>query len=143
MSNIKLISSLKVKNINNVMIFFTESIILKFNFSEIIDKNFAIVKLSKKIRLVNNLSTKILFKINIINFKNMTINVNILFINSCKNIEIKLSTISKEISIKKRIICALTITIFFYINIKVSIKLRKKKSFESRLYVLFETKFAF
>ena len=119
------------------MIFSTESIILKFSFSEIIDKRLAIVKLSKEIRIVNNLSTKVLIKMNIINFESMTINVNILFIINYKDIKIELSTTSKEISIKRIIICTLTITIFFHINIKVSIKLQKKESFFNRDYMFY------
>lgn len=99
---IKVTTSLRIKDIKNAMIFFTEIIILNFNFSKIINEELTIVKLFKEVRIVNNLSVEVLIEINIINSVKMTINVNILIIDSCKNTKVDLSAISKKNSIKKR-----------------------------------------
>ena len=135
MFKVKVTASLRIKNIDNVVVFSTESIILNFSFSEILDEKSTIVKFAKKIRLMNNLSIKILIEMNIIRFEYITINASILIIDSCKDLKVDLFSISKDASIKKIVICSLTTTIFFHSIVKILIKLRKKKELFNRDYM--------
>ena len=134
-SKIKVIASFKVRNIENAIVSSIETIVLDFSFSEVINEAFAVAKLFKKIRIVDNLLIKILIEMNIINLEKMTINANTLIINSCKNIKIDLSAIFKNDSVKKIVICALTTTISSHINMNVAIKLRKRHELSSRDYM--------
>ena len=132
---IKITALLRVKNIENAIIIFTKTIVLNFNISKIINEKFTIVKLLKKIRIVNNVSIKVFIEINIIDFEKMTINANTLIIDSCKNTKVDLSTIFKNDSIKRTIICTLISTIFLHISMKTLIKLRKRRKFSNRDYM--------
>ena len=132
---IKVIASFRVRNIKNAIVFSIEIIILDFSFSEIINEAFAVAKLFRKIRIVDNLSIKILIEMNIINLEKMIINANTLIIYSCKNIKIDLSAIFKDDSVKRVVVCALTTTLSSYINMNVAIKLRERHEFSSRDYM--------
>ena len=135
MFKIKVTASLKVKSIDNVVVFSTESIILNFSFSETFDEKSAIVKFAKKIRLMNNLSIKILIEMNIIELECMTINANTLIIDSCKDLKVDLFSISKDASIKRIVVCSTATTIFFHSTMKILIKLREKKELSNRDYM--------
>ena len=135
MNKVRIIASLKIKNINNVVIFSTKFIILNFSFSRTIDEKFAIAKISRKIRLMNNLSIKVFIKMNIIEFECMIINANILIINNCRNFKMNLSSISRNASMKRIIICLSAITVFSHTIMQIFIKLRKKKSLFNRDYM--------
>ena len=135
MFKVKVTASLRVKNIDNVVVFSTESIILNFSFSETFDEKSAIVKFAREIRLMNNLSVKIFIKMNIIEFECMTINASTLIIDSCKNLKVEFFSISKDASIKRIIICSSATTIFSHSTVKIFIKLREKKGLFNRDYM--------
>lgn len=76
---------------------------------------------------------------NIINSKQMTVNVNILIIDSCQNIKMDLFSFKKS-SIKKIVMCASTIIVLAYINMKISVVLRDKKTISNRDYMYLSNK---
>ena len=114
---------------------FTEYITLNFNFSRIIDKQSTIVKIFKNVRIVNDLSTKILIEINIIESKKMIINVNTLIINNCQNLRVNLFTISHDASINRIAMCVTAIMMSAHINMKISAMLRNKIKLSKRDYM--------
>ena len=134
-SKVKVIASLRVKDIKDAIVSSIEIIILDFSFSEVFNEAFAVAKLFRKIRIVDNLSVKIFIEMNIIDFEKMTINANTLIIDSCKNIKIDLSAISKDDSVKRVVVCALTTTISSHISMNVAIKLRERHELSSRDYM--------
>ena len=135
-TKIKQTSSLKIKNIDEIIIFSTECIILNFSFSKIIEEQSTIAKLFREVRLVDNFLTKILINMNIIEFERMIVNVTTLIINNCKNIKINLSAFkTKSSSIKKVIMCMSTIIVLFYINMNISTTLRNEQKLSKRDYM--------
>ena len=133
-SKIKNTTSLKVKDIEDAIVSSTETIVLNFSFFEIINEKVTIAKLSRKMRIVNNLSTKILIEMNIINFENMTINVNTLIIDSCKNIKVDL-TATRDDSVNRTVICVSATTVSSHISMKIKVKLRGKQDLSNRDYM--------
>ena len=71
---------------------------------------------------------------NIINLENMTINVNTLIIDSCKNIKVDLSATRND-SVNRTVICVSATTVSLYINMKIEVKLRNKQSLSNRDYM--------
>ena len=133
-SKIKNITSLKVKDIENAIVSSTKTIVMNFSFFEIINEKVIIAKFFRKMRIVNNLSTKILIEINIIDSENMTINVNTLIIDSCKNIKVDL-TATRNDSVNRTVICVSATTVSFHINMKIKAKLREKQDLSNRNYI--------
>ena len=93
---VQTITSFKIKDIDNAIVFFRKYIILNFSFSEIINEYFAIVKMFKNVRIVDNLSAKTFINMNIIESKRMIINVNIFIIECCRNFKVNFSVTSKK-----------------------------------------------
>ena len=141
-NRIRTTTSLKVKGIDNAIVSFTEYIIVDFNFSENMNEKFAIARISKNIRIVNDLSIKIFIDINIIESKSMSINVNTFIIDNCQNFKMNFSATSKEVSFNRIVICASTIVISTHISMKISTKLRDKISLSNRDYMFHSNNFA-
>ena len=59
-SKIKITALLKIKDINDAIIFSTKAIVLNYSFFEIIKEKFVIVKLFREVRIVNNFQLKFL-----------------------------------------------------------------------------------
>ena len=137
-TKIRQTSSLKIKSIDEIIIFFTECIILNFSFSEIIEDHSAIAKLFREVRLVDNLSAKILIDMNIIEFERMTVNVTTLIIDSCKNIRVNFSAFkTKSSSVKRVVMCMTAIIVSSYISMKISTTLRSKLKLSERDYMFY------
>lgn len=94
---IRKITLFRIKNIDEIIMSFIECITLNFNFSKTIHESFAIAKISKKMPIVDNFSTKIFIEINVINLEQITINVNVLIINNCKKHQNKFIIFEKTI----------------------------------------------
>ena len=141
-NKIRTTTSLKIKEIDNAIVSFTEYIIVNFSFSGNMNEKPAIAKISRNVRIVNDLSIKILIDMNIIESKSMIINVNTLIIDSCRNLKMNLSATSKKVSVNRVVICASTIVISTHISMKISTKLRNKISLSNRDYMFHSNHFA-
>ena len=132
---IKAITSSKVREIENTIVFFTKYITLNFDFSKIIDKQSIIVKIFEDVHIVNDFSTKIFIEINIIELERIITKVNTLIINNCQNFKINSFAISHDVSINKIAMYITAITMLADINMKVSTMLRNQIKLSKRDYM--------
>jgi hypothetical protein len=109
---------------------------LDFYFREHVNDKSKITHIRKKFHLVNDLQINILIEMNIISSKKCILNfktTNMMF-SFCDNIEILITIVSIEQSVKRSILATKKTIVFFHIDMIVFIKIREK-SLSTRDYI--------
>ena len=122
---------LKIRDIENVVVTTTDHISLIFRVFEIsIDDDDTIVTFTRQIYIVKELKTKIFLNNDILNSEQMNINVDkqIVIIESCKDIRVKLNVINVESQVKRVARVSEIIKISIKSISTISFKLRDKDS---------------
>lgn len=110
-------TSIKMRKIEKFVIVFSESIKINIDISEFLHEKSITAKISKTFHIMNDLSVKILIKMNIIESKRMIIDFKKLAIENCQNVLIELIAInSTDSKIRKIIMSIKKIIVFLHIN---------------------------
>ena len=117
----------KVRNIKINVIISNECIKLEVKISEFLLDRSALTKITEIFHIVDNLTTKILIEMNIIDLERMKLDAKQLIIESCKNISVNLiSTSVSRFKIKKVMMCLNITTISSHINQFIAAIIRDK-----------------
>ena len=132
--------SLKIRNIGDAVVITIDYIFLIFRISGIAtnDKN-AIATFTRRIYIVKKLKTKILMSNDILESKQISIDVNkqIVTIESCKNIKVQLNVTNADSQIKRVVRVSETIKISVKSATTISFKLRDQNSLSTERDFMF------
>ena len=120
--------SVKIRDINDVMMLSSEYIFIKFIIHGTLNKKLIIDKLRRQMHIINDLKVNMLIKFNIFDSEKIMLNYVIeqLTINSCKKIKIFMKITFKRNKINKIVRVYDVIIVSLHLNIMISIRLRDK-----------------
>ena len=132
--------SLKIRDIDDAVVIIIDYISLIFRIFEVaIDDKNAIAIFTRRIYIVKKLKTKILMNNDILESKQININVNkqIVIIESCKNIKVQLNVTNADSQIKRVVRVSETIKISIKSTTTISFKLRDQNSLSTERDFMF------
>ena len=118
-------SSVKVRDIENVVLSFSKYVTIEISMRDILNKTLVVDKIRRQLHIVDNLKINIFMRSNILSLEKMIVNYDreLLTIECCKNMKMFMTITSNE-RVKRAIRAHHSIIIFARFSIMISVRLR-------------------